>query len=202
MSIIVVVRKGEHAVIGADTAESDDDLIIHAEFIVNSSKLLRAGDSWLGMAGWSATQTIMESILRKQTCELDFSNRENIFESARKLHDTMKSDYFIDTQEDKEQPVESSQISALIANTHGIFELESYRSVAEYRRFWAIGSGKRLAIGAMHAMYEHSDNPVAIAEAGVRAACAFDDGCALPLETRTVRLASVEPEPENPNLFA
>ncbi len=188
MSIIVVVRRAGQVVIGADTAESDDDLVIGADYVVNPSKLLQAGETWIGLAGWSASQTILESILRRGDVELSFRDRAAIFESARKLHEVMKSDYFIDTQEDKEQPVESSQISALIANRYGIFELESYRSVAEYRRYWAIGSGKKLAIGAMHAMYERSDDPVAMAEAGLRAACEFDDGCALPFETRTVRL--------------
>ena len=194
MSIIVVVRKAGQVVIGADTAESDDDLVIGADYVVNPSKLLQAGETWIGLAGWSASQTILESILRRGDVELSFRDRAAIFESARKLHEVMKSDYFIDTQEDKEQPVESSQISALIANRYGIFELESYRSVAEYRRYWAIGSGKKLAIGAMHAMYERSDDPVAIAEAGLHAACAFDDGCALPFETRSVGLDEGLPE--------
>ena len=188
MSIIVAVRKGDMAVIGADTAESEDDLVISAEYIVNHSKLLRTGDSVLGLAGWSATQHIIESVVRSEKVELKLGSGVEIFETARKLHEVMKNDYFMDPQEEKEQPVESSQISALIVNPAGIFELESYRSVAQYTRFWAIGSGKRLAIGAMHAAYNLLDDPRAIAEAGMRAACQFDDGCALPLEMISVPL--------------
>lgn len=188
MSIIVAVRKGSTAVIGADTAETEDDLVIHADYIVNHSKLLRAGDSVLGLAGWSATQHIIESVVRSGDVKLKFDSSIEIFETARKLHEVMKSDYFVDPQEEKEQPVESSQISALIVNPSGIFELESYRSVAQYTRFWAIGSGKRLAIGAMHAAYSLFDDPRAIAEAGLRAACQFDDGCCEPLELKSVAL--------------
>lgn len=190
MSIIVAVKKAGRVVLGADTAECEDDLIISSDYIVNSSKIVRAGDSWLGLAGWSATQHIIESVLRNEDHDLDFSDREAIFETSRKLHEIMKSDYFMDTQEDKDQPVESSQISALIANANGIFELESYRSVAEYHRFWAIGSGKRLAIGAMHAMYHITDDAKIIAEAGLKAACDFDDGCALPFDTCSVELST------------
>ncbi|MFK8014522.1 MAG: MFS transporter [Gammaproteobacteria bacterium] len=193
MSIIVAVRKGDTAVIGADTAESEDDLVISADYIVNHSKLLRAGDSVLGMAGWSATQHIIESVVRSKAVELNFSSGADIFETSRKLHEVMKSDYFMDPQEEKEQPVESSQISALIVNPSGIFELESYRSVAQYTKFWAIGSGKRLAIGAMHAAYDVLDDASAIAEAGMRAACQFDDGCSLPLEMVSVPLAPSHP---------
>jgi ATP-dependent protease HslVU (ClpYQ) peptidase subunit len=128
------------------------------------------------------------SVVRTGKPSLDFTSRGAIFDTARKLHEIMKTDYFMDPQEDKEQPVESSQISALIANAHGIFELESYRSVAEYTRYWAIGSGKKLAIGAMHALYSLHDDPVRIAEAALRAACQFDDGCSLPFETRAIPL--------------
>lgn len=188
MSIIVVVRKGSTAVIGADTAESETDMVIRSRYVVNHSKLLSAGDSLIGLAGWSATQLIIESVLRSGKPELNFRGRDAIFDTARKLHEVMKSEYFMDTQEEKEQPVESSQISALIANADGIFELESYRAVAEYTRFWAIGSGKRLAIGAMHAVYPLLDDPVKIAEAGLHAACEFDDGCDQPFETRSVTL--------------
>lgn len=190
MSVLVVVKKNGRAVIGADTAESSDDLMLSAEYVVNSSKLLNYGNGWLGLAGWSATQAIIESVLRRPDHDLDFGDRSAIFESARKLHGMMKNEYFVDPQEDKDQPVESSQVSALICNANGIYELESYRSVAEYQRFWAIGSGRNLAIGAMHAMWPLSRDPVAIAEAGLRAACEFDDGCALPIEIRSIDLAA------------
>lgn len=190
MSVIVVVQKNGRVAIGADTAESDDDLVIGAGYIVNHSKLLEAGDAIIGLAGWSATQNIIESVVRGGKPELDFSSREAIFETSRKLHEVMKSDYFMDPQEEKEQPVESSQISALIASPAGIFELESYRSVAQYTRYWAIGSGKKLAIGAMFAVYDLLDEPQRIAEAGLRAACEFDDGCAAPFETRGLTLST------------
>ena len=54
MSVIVVVQKNGRAAIGADTAESDDDLVIRAGYIVNHSKLLESGDNIIGLAGWSA----------------------------------------------------------------------------------------------------------------------------------------------------
>ncbi|MFK7885765.1 MAG: MFS transporter [Gammaproteobacteria bacterium] len=188
MSIIVAVRKGPIAVIGADTAESEDDLVIQAKYIVNHSKLLEAGDNILGLAGWSATQHILESLVRSQKVPLKLGSTTEIFETARALHEVMKTEYFMDPQEEKEQPVESSQISALIVNPSGIFELESYRSVAQYTKFWAIGSGKRLAIGAMHAAYDLLDDPEAIARAGMAAACEFDDGCCAPVEIKRVAL--------------
>lgn len=190
MSIIVAVRKGNQAVIAADTAQSDDELVMRGDYLVNHNKLVQAGTSWIGLAGWSASQDIFESLARHHADIMQFDSREQIFDSFIKIHELMKSKYFIDTQEDKDQPVESSQVGAMIVNANGIFEIESYRSVSEYTRFWALGSGKKLALGALHALYERDMDLVALATAAVHAACEFDDGCALPLTYKCIELVA------------
>ena len=188
MTVIVAVRKGERAVIAADSAQSDGSLVVPAHFYRDFTKLLRCGECWLGSSGWSATVDALESIIRSHDRELDWSSRRATFESARRIHRLLKDDYFVETQEEKEQPVESSQLDALIVGPAGIFEFESYRSVSEYSRYWAIGSGKTLALGAMHAVYERLSDPMDIAVAGVEAACELDEGCRLPMEHRCVNL--------------
>lgn len=190
MSVIVVVRKNGQAVIAADTQASDNSVIVRADYVKNHEKIIAHGGNFLGFAGWSASQEIMESVVRHHAESLDFSDRAAIFETSRKLHGLLKSDYFLETQEDKDQPVESSQVSMLVAGPKGIFELESYRAVTEYTRFWAIGSGRSLAIGAMHAIYNQLDDPLQIARAGVAAACEFDEGCALPMTHHSIALAA------------
>ena len=188
MTVIVAVRKGEHAVIAADSAQSDDSLVVPKHFYRGYSKLHRCGGCWLGAAGWSATVDALDSIIREHGEELDFSSRAATFESARRIHRLLKEGYFVETQEDKEQPVESSQLDALIVGPTGVFEFESYRSVSEYARYWAIGSGRTLALGAMHALYDRLPDPEDIARAGVEAACELDEACRLPMEHRRVRL--------------
>ncbi|MBT8131259.1 MAG: MFS transporter [Gammaproteobacteria bacterium] len=190
MSIIVVVKKGGQAAIAADTLQSDDSLLLRAHHVSNHEKIMPCGDNYLGLAGWAAAQDIMESIIRHHPEQLDFSDRGKIFETMRRLHSIIKSDYHIDTNEEKDQPVESSQLSMLVANATGIFEVDSYRTVSEYQRFWALGSGRTLALGAMHAVYDQLDTAEAIACAGVEAACEFDDGCGLPLTVHTVALSN------------
>lgn len=188
MSIIVAVRKGAKTAMAADTAESDGSVMIPAMYLVNHSKVVRYGKVLVGIAGWAATADIFESLMRNHGKSLNFDSRVAIFESALTMHKLLKEHYFLETTEDKEQPVESSQLSILFANPNGIFELESYRSVAEYTRFWAIGSGKPLALGAMHAVFERYNDPAAIARAGVAAACEFDEACRLPLEVKRLKL--------------
>ena len=190
MTVIVAVRKDDRAVIAADSAQSDGSLLVPQHFYRDFSKLRGCGECWLGSAGWSATADALDSIVRDHADALDFSSRAATFESARRIHRLLKKGYFIETQEDKEQPVESSQIDVLILGPAGIFEFESYRSVSEYSRYWAIGSGKILALGAMHALYDRLGDPKDIACAGVEAACALDEACRLPFEYRRVRLRS------------
>lgn len=188
MTVIVAARKASCAVIAADSAQSDGSLVVPAHFYRNHTKLLRCGECWLGSSGWSATVDALESIVRRHGEELEFGSRAATFETARRIHRLLKDEYFVETQEDKEQPVESSQLDALIVGPTGIFEFESYRSVSEYARYWAIGSGKALALGAMHAVYERLADPLEIVRAGVEAACELDEGCRLPMEHRVVGL--------------
>ncbi len=189
MSIIVAVKKNGRAAMAADTAESDGSLVISARYLVNHSKIVKYKRFYIGIAGWAATADIFEALLRKHGKSVCFDSREQIFESSLAIHKLLKAHYFLETNEDKEQPVESSQLSLLIGGPSGLFELESYRSVTEYTRFWAIGSGKTVALGAMHALFDRFDDPSDIARAAVEAACEFDDACALPLEVQSFKVA-------------
>ena len=107
---------------------------VPAHFYRSYTKLQQCGDCWLGSPGWSATVDALESIIRRHGKDLDFSSRSATFESVRCIHRLLKDEYFVETQEDKEQPVESSQLDALIVGPDGILEFESYRSVPEYAR--------------------------------------------------------------------
>ena len=189
MTIVVAVRKGNRAAIASDTAESDGDLLVPGGYRVNAGKIFRHQHAYIGLAGWSATFDIFEDLLRSNPEDFEFDSRQNIFASALRMHKHLKEDYFIETSEDeKDQPVESSQLLALILSRHGIFELHSYRSVNEYTKFWAIGSGRQIALGALHALYDRYRDPKAIAQAAVEAACEFDSDCSLPLHVHGLSL--------------
>ena len=70
----------------------------------------------------------------------------------------------------------------------GIFGVYSYREVFEFDRFWAIGSGRTYALGAMFTAYDKARSARELAEAGVRAGCEFDKNSALPLKAHTLKL--------------
>ena len=77
-------------------------------------------------------------------------------------------------------------MTALVANAHGIFGVYSMREVFEYTRFWAVGSGREFAIGAMYALYPKLRTAEAIAKAGIDAGATFDRNSGLPMTLYTV----------------
>ena len=101
----------------------------------------------------------------------------------------LKDEAFLNPKEEDDDPYESSQMTVMIANPSGIFAVYSMREVFEFDRFWAIGSGRDFALGAMFALYPKTKSASAIAEAGVVAGAEFDTGTATPVLLHEVRLA-------------
>ena len=183
MSVIVVVSKNGKNVIASDTLTTQGSIKASAKYVKNSNKILEVNGSFIGLTGSAAHMLVFENLRTRHPDLLVFGDTGQNFEALRNLHEVLKAEYFTITKEDDDnQPYESNQFTALIANRSGIFEIDSYREVLELDRFWAIGSGSSLALGAMYAVYENLDDPKAIAEAGVAAACEFDRGCDLPME--------------------
>ncbi len=188
MSTIVVVRKEKKAVIAADSLFTLGSIKLSESNKRNSQKIHKVGDTYVGFTGWSAMHIIFDSVIENHSGILNFSSVQHIYETFRKLHVRLKEDYFVETKEKDDQPVESSQWDCLIASPYGVFGVDSYRTVDEYKTFWADGSGIRFALGAMHSVYNKYENAEEIAKAGVEAACQFDEGSALPLALFTVDL--------------
>ena len=82
----------------------------------------------------------------------------------------------------------TAQVTALVANEHGIFGVYSMREVFEYTRFWAVGSGREFALGAMHAEYSRQKTAAAVATAGIEAGTTFDKNSGLPMTLYTVNV--------------
>lgn len=187
MSIVCAVRKNSEIAISADSLTSYGALRASSRHLKNSGKLYKVNGSVIGIVGWSAVSGIIEHLILRDKKIFQLGGRMEIMSTLLALHERMKDDYFLKTFEDRDQPVESIQLQALVVNREGLFEINSYREVNEYLTFWAMGSGKRLALGAMHALYDQGMSAKAVAEAGVRAASEFDDSCSLPLKSRVIR---------------
>jgi ATP-dependent protease HslVU (ClpYQ) peptidase subunit len=113
-----------------------------------------------------------------EDCKL--GTRDEVFDTFSKVHQILKENYFLNTKEEDDDPYESSQIAALVANPSGIYGIYSYREVFCFDRFWGIGSGRNFALGAMYAAYDKVATAREIAEIGVSAGAEFDKSSAGP----------------------
>ncbi len=197
MSTIVVVRKNGRACIAAETQVSWGDMREDAGLVVNHDKIIRVGDSYLGIVGHCAHTQVLENYFARQRRIPALDSPAAIFETFRRLHEILKRDYYIKVDEDEREEYESSQISLLIANRHGIFGVYSFRDVEEYTRFFSFGSGNQYALGALEVLYDRLDDPEEIAAAAIAAACRFDKSSGLPQTSYTVNLRI--PRPKKPS---
>ena len=186
MTTIVVVRKGDEIAIAADSLTTFGDTRLAAQHDRTYDKIIQYRGSFVGLCGSAAHQLVFDSLLRKHD-DLDLTTKSAVFETFRKLHPILKEQHFLNPKEEDDDPYESTQVTALIANEHGIFGVYSMREVFEYTQFWAAGSGREFALGAMHAQYSRLRTASAIAKAGVEAGALFDKNSALPMTLYTLK---------------
>jgi ATP-dependent protease HslVU (ClpYQ) peptidase subunit len=188
MTTIVAVRKNGIATIAADTLTTFGNTRLPSHLDASHDKILHIGDSYVGVCGSAAHHLVLANLLTKST-DVQLNSKAEIFETFRKLHPILKDECYLNPKEDEEDPYESSQITALIANANGIFGVYSMREVFEYTQYWAIGSGHEFALGAMSYAYAHLDSADGVANAGVIAGIELDKNSAAPITRYSVVLA-------------
>ncbi len=186
MTTIVVVRKAGEVAIASDSLVTFGDTRLSGHYEQNE-KVIKVGDSWVGLAGSTAHFAVMRKLLTSMECRL--SSRDEVFETFLKVHSMLKEQFFLNPKEEDTDPYESSQITALIANPTGIYGVYSYREVFSFDRFWGIGSGRNFALGAMFHCYDKLKTARAIAEAGVRAGIEFDKSSSGPFRVFGCKMA-------------
>jgi len=187
VTTLVVVRKGDTVAIAADSLTTFGDTRLSAEHDRTYDKIIRHRDTYIGLCGSAAHQLVFASLLAKHA-DLDFADKAAIFETFRKLHPILKEQHFLNPKEEEDDPYESTQITALIANGNGIFSVFSMREVFETTQLWGAGSGREFALGAMHARYAQARTAEAVAKIGIEAGATFDRNSALPMTLYTLPL--------------
>ena len=200
MTTVVVVRKNQQIAIAAESLVTFGDTRLTGGSYEKNNKILQVGDSYIGLAGSVAHFPVVHSALLSMDAQrpqdaaqaqslpgCKLNSREEVFKTFVRLHSVLKESYFLNPKEDEDDPYESSQFTAVIANATGIYGVYSYREVFCFDRFWGIGSGRNFALGAMYALYEDKKLTAAqIAEAGVRAGCEFDKNSSGPIQVHTL----------------
>jgi ATP-dependent protease HslVU (ClpYQ) peptidase subunit len=190
LSTLVVARKGTQLAIASDSLVTFGETRLPHGYEANA-KMFTVGGAWIGAVGSTAHMPVLRQALGTlPPDELQLGSRDAVFDTFLRLHPRLKEKFFLNSKEHDSDPYESSQFSILIANPHGIFGVESYREVFEFERFWAIGSGRRFALGAMHAVYAKARSAREVAEAGVLGGCEFDTSSAGPVRVHTFKCLS------------
>ena len=188
MTTLVAVKKNGMAAIAADSLTTFGDTRLGRQYKGEHDKILEINGSFIGLCGSSAHPLVISSLLPKLE-DARLGSRMEVYETFRRLHPILKEQGYLNPKEDEDDPYESSQITALIVNSTGIYGVYSYREVFDYDRFWGIGSGRNFALGAMFAAYDRCRTAADVAKIGVEAGAEFDTATQGPIVLHTVKLA-------------
>lgn len=190
MTTVTVVRKGGYAAIAADTLTKWGSGKESATYVANNDKIVRVGSSFLAASGSATFKTIMHDYFSRPRVSARFDDPMTIFRTWQQFHAVLKQNYFLNPGTDKDDSLESTRFDVLIANAHGIFGVGAHRTVQEYVKFYAIGSGTDLALGALYAAYDDpARDALDLARLAVEAAAEFDDATGLPVVAHRIKLA-------------
>ena len=189
MTTIAVVRKNGYAAIAADTMTKWGSGKETADYIVNHGKIFRVGNTYLGVTGNATFQAILRDYFMRPRVYARFETPLEIFKTWQKLHAVLKQDYYLVAGHGEDDAIESSRMDVLILNSHGIFGIAAHRTVQEFSKFYAFGSGGDIALGVMYATYNESKRSAEdIARLAIDGAAEFDDSTGAPVTSYAVRL--------------
>jgi len=187
VTTIVAVKKKGMVAIAADSLTTFGDTRLGRQYKGEHDKIIEFGGSYIGLCGSSAHHLVLSALLPKLE-DIRLGSRMEVYETFRRLHPVLKEQGYLNPKEDEDDPYESSQITALIVNSSGIYGVYSYREVFDYDRFWGIGSGRNFALGAMFAAYDRCKTAADVAKIGVEAGAEFDTATQGPIVLHTVKL--------------
>ena len=192
MTTVVVTKKSGFVCIAADTLATYGDMRESADLIANSDKLVQIGDAWVAPTGPASAQLVLKHFVAGYDDLPVLEDIDSIFEFLTTFQRALRDDYFVQGKEDSSDDFESMRMELIIASPGGIFGAYPQRSVQEYRRFYAFGSGAEYAMGAMHNAWDTAVSAEELARIGVETAAKFDVGTGLPLSLRTTPLRETQ----------
>lgn len=189
MTTVTVVKKDGRVAIAADTLTKWGSGKESSDYVANHEKIIQVGGSYVAITGSATFKLILADYFSSLDITPQLDSAADIFRIWNTMHGALKEQYYLQTGEDKEEDLESSRMDVLIANPRGIFGVAAHRTVQEFSRFYAYGSGSSYALGAMYAAYRApSYDAEALARLGIAAAAEFHDETGLPIQSFSLAL--------------
>ncbi|WP_397392794.1 MFS transporter [Polynucleobacter sp.] len=157
MTTIVAVKTNKNIVIGSDSLLTQGTSKL-ADTYNLAEKIFVIGNSCIGLSGSTAHYTALIQVLRNMGDACNLDHHDTIFETFTKAHKLLKDEFFLNPKKSADDPYENNHISAMIANGNGIYGVYAHREVLPFNCFWANGSGRPYALGAMHASWGKNTN--------------------------------------------
>ena len=192
MSIAVAVRKNARIVLATDSQTNLGSERVPAANL-SGPKFMPIGDVYLAATGWTLYSNIFADLLGRRRAVPRLDSETNIFKFFTGLWVELHERYnFVkDQADDADSPFGSLDSTFLVVCARGIYGVASDLSVLRYERYFAIGSGAPVALGAVHALYESESDAEALARSAAVAAIDHDVYCGHPVHVATVRERAV-----------
>ena len=188
MSIAVAVRKDARIVLATDSQTNLGSERVPAENL-SGPKFMQIGDAYMAATGWTLYSNILADVLGRRRATPPLDSETNIFKFFTRfwvdLHE--RYNFVKDQADDADSPFGSLDSTFLVVCARGIFGVASDLSVLRYARYFAIGSGAPVALGAAHALYPSDCDAEAIARHAALAAIDHDVYCGHPVHVAAVR---------------
>ncbi|HWL94291.1 MAG TPA: hypothetical protein VNT79_12230 [Phycisphaerae bacterium] len=186
MTVAVAVRKGDRAVIAADS-------LVHfggQRFPADScrfNKIYKLGDSLMVWAGWSLYGEMLTAHLAENPPP-PLTSEADVFSFFVKFWRAMRNDYtFMYRRAEAEaHPFVDLDSIFLLVNRAGIFRISGDMDVTQFQQYCAIGSGGKYALGAIRILYDQLDDPGEIARRACEVGIEFDVYCGGPVDLAEV----------------
>ena len=188
MSIAVAVRKDARIVLATDSQTNLGSERVPAANL-SGAKFMQIGEAYMAATGWTLYSNILADVLGRRRATPRLDGEVNIFKFFTRLWEELHERYnFVkDQADDADSPFGSLDSTFLVVCARGVFGVASDLSVLRYERYFAIGSGAPIALGAVHALYESESDAEAIAHSAAAAAIDHDVYCGHPVHAVTVR---------------
>lgn len=178
MSVVVAVKKGNQVAMGSDSMTHFGSTCYPVDNH-KATKIFEIGDSYLAVTGWSMYYDIITDFIKRKK-QISLLTMAEISQAFRELWKELHSKYsFVNDQcgNNVDSPFAHLDAAFLIMNKSGVFHVASDMSVNFFEKYNAIGSGSKLALGAVYALYDSNMDAESIVNKAVQSAIGLNIYC-------------------------
>ena len=171
MTTICAVIKNNQITIGCD-GQTNNGILKLPKIEANRNKLITKDDAIIGISGWSVVNNLLAHAITDKSLTLDFNGNIDLLFPVIEFHKYVKENFFF--QPNSSDTFESLDCDFLIINKYGLFHIDAFRSVNKFKTFYAIGSGKEIALGALDILYDLQLTPEEMVKKAIETASNYD----------------------------